>query len=203
MNNSSPIEALSPPVPGRRPDRGGDPRRRQRRHGRRVDRLGLDRHPGRGGAPGRARTVFSAVPFTSATVTVTVTSGALSVTWSASHLVGGVAVFTGSSSTAQPHFVGFGKSDGALTVTAAYGGWIRLVPTLGEPLLLRVRDLGLASDPNLRDIGGYRTADGRWVGWAWSPLPGARARPGRPCRCGNLGVAAGFDLADRGDRGVS
>ena len=41
------------------------------------------------------RPVFSAVPFTSATVTVTVTSGALSVTWSASHLVGGVAVFAG------------------------------------------------------------------------------------------------------------
>jgi protein-tyrosine phosphatase len=105
----------------------------------------------------------SLVPFTSATVAAGATSGTLSVTWSAPHLFGGVAVFAGSSSTDQSHFVGFGKSDGELTVTAAYGDWIRLVPTVGAPLVLTVRDLGLASDPNLRDIGGYRTADGQWV----------------------------------------
>ncbi len=29
--------------------------------------------------------------------------------------------------------------------------------------MLTVRDLGLASDPNLRDVGGYRTTDGQWV----------------------------------------
>jgi protein-tyrosine phosphatase len=105
----------------------------------------------------------SLIPFASATVTAGATSGTLSVTWSAPHLRGGVAVLAGSSSTTQPHFVGFGAGNGALTVTAAYGDWIRLVPTVGESLVLTVRDLGLASDPNLRDIGGYRTTDGQWV----------------------------------------
>jgi protein-tyrosine phosphatase len=105
----------------------------------------------------------SLIPFASAIVAAGATSGTLSITWSAPHLRGGVAVLAGSSSTAQPHFVGFGAGDGTLTVTAAYGDWIRLVPTVGESLVLTVRDLGLASDPNLRDIGGYRTADGQWV----------------------------------------
>jgi protein-tyrosine phosphatase len=109
------------------------------------------------------RGVHGLIPFTSASVAAGPSSGTLSVTWSAPHLRGGVAVFAGSSSTAQPHFLGFGSGDGSLTVTAAYGDWIRLVPTIGEPLVLTVRDLGLASDPNLRDIGGYRTTDGRWV----------------------------------------
>ena len=112
-------------------------------------------------APPRA--VHGLIPFTSATVAAGATSGTLSVTWSDPRLLGGVAVFAGSSSTAQPHFVGFGRGDGELTVTAAYGDWIRLVPTVGEPLVLTVRDLGLASDPNLRDVGGYRTTDGQWV----------------------------------------
>jgi protein-tyrosine phosphatase len=105
----------------------------------------------------------SLIPFASANVTVGATSGTLSVTWSAPHLRGGVAVLAGSNSTAQPHFVGFGGGDGSLTVTAGYGDWIRLVPTVGESLVLTVRDLDLASDPNLRDIGGYRTTDGQWV----------------------------------------
>jgi protein-tyrosine phosphatase len=107
--------------------------------------------------------VGSLIPFTSAAVTAGPSSGTLSVTWSAPHLLGGVAVLAGSSSTTQPHFVGFGTGDGTLTVTAAYGDWIRLVPTVGESIVLTVRDLGLASDPNLRDIGGYRTTDGQWV----------------------------------------
>jgi hypothetical protein len=97
-------------------------------------------------------------------------------------------VFAGSNSTAQPHFVGFGSGDGSLTVTASYGDWIRLVPTVGEPLVLTVGDLGLASDPNLRDVGGYRTTDGRWV---WMGVvyrsQGARPQPGRPRHCGQPG----------------
>jgi len=106
--------------------------------------------------------VHRLVPFTSASVSFGAASGTLTVSWSAPHLRG-VAVFAGPSSTSTPHFVGFGAGDGSLTVTAAYGDWIRLVPTAGEPLVLTVRDLGLASDPNLRDVGGYRTTDGQWV----------------------------------------
>lgn len=102
-------------------------------------------------------------PFSSANVVAGASAGTLTVTWSAPHLLGVVAVFAGSSSTARPHYLGLGSGDGSLTVTAAYGDWIWLVPTFGEPLVLTVRDLGLASDPNLRDVGGYRTIDGQWV----------------------------------------
>jgi protein-tyrosine phosphatase len=109
------------------------------------------------------RSVHRLIPFTSASVAAGAAAGTLTVSWSAPHLRGGVAVFAGSSPTAQPHFLGSGSGDDLLTVTATYGDWIRLVPTVGEPLVLTVRDLGLASDPNLRDVGGYRTTDGRWV----------------------------------------
>ena len=118
-------------------------------------------HPAAQGA--QFGNAFSRSPFSTASVTQGTASGTLSVDWSAPHLRGGVAVFAGTSSSTQTHFLGFGSSTGSLTVTAAHGDWIRLVPSSGEPLVLTVRDLGLASDPNLRDAGGYRTADGQWV----------------------------------------
>jgi len=106
---------------------------------------------------------FHASPFSSAGVAAGPKSGTLTVSWSAARLRGRVAVFAGSSSTSQPHLLGFGAGTGSLTVTAAHGDWIRLVPASGASLVLTVRDLGLASDPNLRDVGGYRTTDGQWV----------------------------------------
>ena len=109
------------------------------------------------------RQLLGRSPFSAASVVAGASSGSLTVSWSAPHLFGGVAVFAGSSSTDQSHFLGFGSGDGTLTVTTKYGDWVRLVPTLGAPLVLTVRDLGLASDPNLRDVGGYRTTDGQWV----------------------------------------
>jgi protein-tyrosine phosphatase len=41
--------------------------------------------------------------------------------------------------------------------------WVKLVPQVGKPLVIASRSLGLASDPNLRDVGGYRTSSGKWV----------------------------------------
>ena len=108
------------------------------------------------------RQAFSSIPFSSAAVVAGTTPGTLTVSWSASRLPG-VTVFAGSSSKAQPHLVGHASGAGSVTVTAKYGDWIRLVPAVGQPLVLTVRDLGLASDPNLRDVGGYRTSDGQWV----------------------------------------
>ena len=105
----------------------------------------------------------AASPFSSASVAAGTSARTLTVSWSAPRLRGRVAVFAGKSSTSQPHLVGSGSGKGSLTVTAAYGDWIRLVPADGAPLVLTVRDLGLASDPNLRDVGGYRTTDGQWV----------------------------------------
>lgn len=117
---------------------------------------------GHGGKPGPAAQSFVRVPFTSASVTAGTKSGTLTVSWAAAHLRG-VAVYAGTSASSQKHRVGAGSGTDTVTVTAAYGSWIRLVPSQGSPLVLSVRDLGLASDPNLRDIGGYRTADGQWV----------------------------------------
>jgi protein-tyrosine phosphatase len=145
--------------------------------------------------PAALRPVFSAIPFTSASVTAGATPGTLSVNWSASHLLGGVAVFAGTSESAQPHFVEFAKSDRELTVTASYGDWIRLVPTVGEPLVLTVRDLGLASDPNLRDIGGYRTTDGQWVRMGVVYRSQALSlSPADLAVVDNLGITADYDL---------
>ncbi|MBR7839028.1 tyrosine-protein phosphatase [Actinospica durhamensis] len=106
---------------------------------------------------------FTSVPFSSADVVAGTSAGTLSVTWSAPHPLGVVAVFAGTTAKTQTRFLGFGKTTDTLTVTAKYGEWIKLVPAIGQPLVLSVRDLGLASDPNLRDVGGYRTTDGQWV----------------------------------------
>ena len=113
-------------------------------------------------AASRGLNSFARVPFSSATVTAGSRSGTLTVTWAASKLPG-VTVYAGKTQSSQTHRVATGKSSDTVTVTAAYGSWIRLVPSEGASLVLTVRDLGLASDPNLRDIGGYRTADGQWV----------------------------------------
>ena len=101
--------------------------------------------------------------FTTASVVAGTASGTLTVNWTTAHLPGRVAVYAGKTSSAQTHFLGYGSASGSLTVSSGYGEWIRLVPAGGDSLVLTVRDLGLASDPNLRDVGGYRTVDGQWV----------------------------------------
>lgn len=55
---------------------------------------------------------------------------------------------------------------GALTVPplpAADRWYFRLTPDRGDPLVVADRHLGFASARNFRDVGGYRTSDGRWV----------------------------------------
>ncbi|WP_067474069.1 tyrosine-protein phosphatase [Actinomadura hibisca] len=66
--------------------------------------------------------------------------------------------------TARP--VGSGGETGALTATGlppAARWYFRLVPANGGPLVVADRSLHLARARNLRDVGGYRTSDGRWV----------------------------------------
>jgi protein-tyrosine phosphatase len=48
-------------------------------------------------------------------------------------------------------------------VPAGAREFFRLVPNRGASLTVGQRSLGLASDPNLRDVGGYRTTSGQWV----------------------------------------
>ncbi|WP_069461786.1 tyrosine-protein phosphatase [Actinacidiphila rubida] len=104
----------------------------------------------------------AASPFTAAAVATGPKPGTLAVSFSADRHER-VRVYAGSSAKAQQHLVATAAGSARLTVTSAHGSWIRLVPSSGAPLVLTVRELGLASDPNLRDAGGYRTADGRWV----------------------------------------
>ncbi|MET0269658.1 MAG: tyrosine-protein phosphatase [Sphingomonas sp.] len=62
--------------------------------------------------------------------------------------------------------IGAGAGTGALTLPtlpAAARWYVKLVPDRGAPLVVAARDLGFANAPNLRDLGGYRTVDGRWV----------------------------------------
>lgn len=62
--------------------------------------------------------------------------------------------------------VGHGAATGSVTVADLPGAsrtYFELVPDHGAPLTIADRDLHLASAPNFRDAGGYRTADGKWV----------------------------------------
>ena len=62
--------------------------------------------------------------------------------------------------------VGSGRGTGSVTVTdlaAAPRWYFRLQPDSGRPLVVADRSLHLASAPNFRDVGGYRTRDGKWV----------------------------------------
>jgi protein-tyrosine phosphatase len=59
-----------------------------------------------------------------------------------------------------------GGADGSVVVNGLDAGqrwYFTLVPDRGEPLTVADRGLHLATAPNFRDIGGYRTADGHWV----------------------------------------
>jgi protein-tyrosine phosphatase len=69
--------------------------------------------------------------------------------------------------------------------------WFHLAPSRGEGLTLADRSLHLASAPNFRDVGGYRTADGSWV------------RMGVVYRSGDLSKLTAADLAELKRLGVA
>jgi protein-tyrosine phosphatase len=68
--------------------------------------------------------------------------------------------------------------------------YFTLVPEHGTPLTIADRNLHLATAPNFRDVGGYRTADGRWV------------RMGRLYRSDQLDRLSDIDLAKIAALGV-
>ncbi|GAA5179454.1 tyrosine-protein phosphatase [Rugosimonospora acidiphila] len=115
-------------------------------------------------APARSLPLPAAViPFTSATVTDPA-GGTVTVSWSAPQ-ARSVRVYDGTDPAHATHYVGASRGTGKLTVhvPAATREYFRLVPDRGAPLTIGQRSLGLASDPNLRDVGGYRTTSGQWV----------------------------------------
>ncbi|MER5274501.1 tyrosine-protein phosphatase [Streptomyces sp. NPDC002809] len=108
----------------------------------------------------------AAVPFTSAGA-VRAADGGHAVSWASPAASVTVTAVTSPDATTGIA-LGTAPGTGSLTVPAGTlpeaGRWyFRLVPDGGSALVVADRSLGLASARNFRDIGGYRTTDGRWV----------------------------------------
>ncbi len=117
-------------------------------------------------APAVSAEKQQAIPFTSATVTQT--ADGYDVVWKAPSSAGAVKVFAGTDPTdvGTSNPVGKGKSSGTVHVTglaAAPRWYFELDPAKGGSLVTADRSLHLAAAPNFRDVGGYRTSDGKWV----------------------------------------
>ncbi|MGW1227330.1 tyrosine-protein phosphatase [Streptomyces sp. NPDC001478] len=116
--------------------------------------------------PAAAATAQAAVPFTSATA-VRAADGGHTLSWASPAASVTVTAVTAPDATTGIA-LGSAPGTGSLTVPAGTlpeaGRWyFRLVPDGGTPLVVADRSLGLESARNFRDIGGYRTTDGRWV----------------------------------------
>jgi protein-tyrosine phosphatase len=116
---------------------------------------------------GAAEKDDDAIPFTAATVTQAA-DGSYDVTWKAPTSAGKVQVYAGTDPDEidDDTAVASGKSSGTAHVTglAAEPRWyFELVPAKGGSLVVADRSLHLADAPNFRDVGGYRTSDGKWV----------------------------------------
>lgn len=106
------------------------------------------------------------IPFTAATVTQNA-DGTFTITWAAKG-ARNVTVYAGTSQDRIAHRKPVARGGEKATVTVKSLGeadrwWFELVPDRGESLTVADRSLHLASAPNFRDAGGYRTADGQWV----------------------------------------
>jgi protein-tyrosine phosphatase len=115
-----------------------------------------------------ARAADAAIPFITATVEGK--GDTFTVQWSAPG-VSAVTLYTGPNPGEIERFtpVGKGGSDGKVTITLPPAPkdsprrYFELVPDKGQPLVIADRVLHLATSPNARDVGGYRTKDGKWV----------------------------------------
>jgi protein-tyrosine phosphatase len=127
------------------------------------------------------------IPFTAANVTQNA-DGSFTVSWASDADLRGVTVYAGTSQWKidERHAVAHGQGTDSVTVTGlgqADRWWFRLQPSRGEGLTLADRSLHLASAPNFRDAGGYRTSDGSWV------------RMGVVYRSGDISKLSADDLA--------
>lgn len=114
-----------------------------------------------------AHSADSVIPFSQATVERVAGSGAHELRWSAPGATK-VQVFASSSAspTGRDRPIGMDGAQGQLKTTPLPTDrrwFFEIVPDRGTPLIVAERSVGLATAPNLRDVGGYRTADGRWV----------------------------------------
>ena len=107
-----------------------------------------------------------AIPFERAVVE-RVGPGNYRVSWTAPR-ADAIEVFAGTDpdDIGRGRVMGRGPSSGEVVLSGlpkASRWYFDLVPTRGRSLVLADRDLGITSVANFRDVGGYRTSDGRWV----------------------------------------
>lgn len=107
-----------------------------------------------------------AIPFTTASIT-SIDDRAFNIAWTAPS-AHAVRLYAGTdpAHVGRDRPVGQGGATGALAVNGlpdAARWYFELVPDIGQPLTLADRSLHLATAPNFRDAGGYRTFDGKWI----------------------------------------
>ncbi|KJK57153.1 tyrosine-protein phosphatase [Saccharothrix sp. ST-888] len=157
-------------------------------------------------APGHAdRQQTSRIPFTAATVTQQA-DGSFTIGWT-SPGTRRVTVYTGTDRDRISHRAAIAHAGGSATVTvsglAAADRWyFELVPDRGESLTVADRSLHLASAPNFRDAGGYRTTDGHWVkmGGVYRSDDLSRLTDADLAELQRLGIRQIFDLRTPGER---
>lgn len=106
-------------------------------------------------------------PFTAASVERAADGSSYRVSWQAP-AAGRVWVHAGTepSGTLKGAVAAEGRADGSAVINGLDAGqrwYFTLVPDRGAPLTVADRGLHLATAPNFRDVGGYRTSDGHWV----------------------------------------
>lgn len=121
-------------------------------------------------APHSARAATNAeqaIPFTAAEAT-RAADGGHTLTWASPAAKVTVTAHTTPDATDAGITLGEAGGTGTLAVAAdelprADRWFFRLTPDSGGALVVAERSLGIASAKNFRDVGGYRTTDGRWV----------------------------------------
>lgn len=131
-------------------------------------------------------------------------AGAYRLTWACGGSRVTVTAVTEPNATAG---VAVGSGTGTLDVPAgalpvAIRWYFRLVADTGDALVVADRSLGFASARNFRDVGGYRTADGRWVrtGVAYRSNSLASLTDAERAALGTLGVTRDVDLRNASER---
>ena len=106
------------------------------------------------------------IPLTEAAV-VGGAPGVYTLAWNAPETVTAITVYAGTDpiNVGREREVGKGGAAGHLIVSLPVNShwFFEFVPETGSPLVMGARRLNFESVPNLRDVGGYRTAGGRWV----------------------------------------